>query len=124
MAPTTMLQRLTLICLISSTVPSALALSTALPLAQALGVLQARDSTCANSTATSCSATDSRLPGDICCAAGTSCISLDNGVAAICCPVGLDCSAIRPITCDISLQDPNKHPDAVIQSTNLTATLN
>lgn len=123
MAPKTMLQRLSLICLISSTVPSATALSSALSTAQALGVLEARASTCANSTATSCSTVDSRLPGDICCATGTSCISLDHGFSAICCPEGIDCSAILPITCNIALQDPNQHPDAVIQTTNLTATL-
>jgi hypothetical protein len=123
MSPKTMLQRLSLICLISSTVPSAMALSSALSTAQALGVLEARASTCATSTATSCSTVDPRLPGNICCATGTSCISLNNGNSAICCPEGIDCSAIKPITCSITLQDPSQHPDAVIQTTNLTATL-
>lgn len=123
MSPRTMLHRLSLICLISTTVPAAMALSSALSAAQALGVLEARALTCANSTATSCSTIDPRLPGNICCASGTSCISLNNGKSAICCPEGIDCSAIQPITCSISLQDPTQHPDAVIQTTNLTATL-
>jgi hypothetical protein len=118
-----MLQRLSLTCLISSTVPSAMALSSALTAAQALGVLQARDLTCANSTATACSMVDSRLPGNICCGSGTSCISIDNGTSAICCPNTIDCSAIQPITCEISLQDPSQHPDAAIQTTLLNKTL-
>lgn len=123
MSPKTMLQRLGLIYLISIVVPSTMALSSPLSAAQALGVLEARALTCANSTATSCSTVDSRLPGNICCTAGTSCISLDNGKSAICCPEGFDCSAIKPINCDILLEDPSQHPDAVIQTTNLTATL-
>ena len=124
MAPKTMLQKLGLICLVSSIAPSASALSSALSAAQALGVLEQRDSKCANSTATSCSTIDSRLPGDICCGVGTTCISLDNGSSAICCPPGMDCSAIQPIVCDLTQQNPSTHPDASIQTTKLNGTLN
>lgn len=118
-----MLQRLSLICAISSTISSAMARSSALLAAQALGVLEARDLTCANSTATACSTVDPRLPGNICCGTGTSCISIDNGSSAICCPDGFDCSAIQPILCEISLQDPSQHPDSAIQTTLLNSTL-
>src|SRR5438045_447640 len=110
MAPRSTLQKLGLICLVSAVLPSASALSVGISAAQALGVLQQRDSACPNSTFNSCTSIDSKLPGDFCCSSTNACISLDSSSSALCCPLGADCTTIEPITCSIDQQNAPLHP--------------
>ena len=63
------------------------------------------------------------LPGDFCCAAGTTCKAFNSGASAICCPAGQDCSNILPITCDMNQLDVSKFPTAPIHSTQLNGNL-
>ena len=123
MAPRSTLQKLGLICLATSVVPSASALSVAISAAQALGVLQQRDSTCSNSTFNSCTSVDSHLPSDFCCPPTDVCISLDSSSSALCCPPGADCTNIQPITCSIDQQNATLHPGASVMTTKLDGTL-
>src|SRR6266498_2032823 len=95
MAPRSTLQKLSIICLISSTVPSANALSSAITAAQALGILQRDTLSCANSAFNQCA--DSKLPSNFCCPSSTTCISLDDSSTALCCPNGGNCEKIKPI---------------------------
>lgn len=73
----------------------------------ALNTLLNRQSQCPTSAPVSCSAIDSNLPSDFCCASGSSCISLDSSSSALCCPAGKSCSSIGTINCEMSLQDAN-----------------
>ena len=123
MAPNSTFQKLGLICLASSIVPSSSALSVAVSAAQALGILQQRDSTCANSTFNSCTSIDSNLPSNFCCSPTDTCISLDSSSSALCCPPGANCTAIRPITCSIDQQNVTLHPGNVVMTTKLGSSL-
>ena len=119
MAPRTPLQKLSLVCLASSIVPSTSALSVAISAAQALGVLQQRDLTCSNHTFTSCSSTDSKLPTDFCCAPDSDCVSLDSSSSAICCPTGQNCAQIQGISCDVGIQNATQFPTSALFTTRL-----
>ena len=119
MAGRTTLQKLTIICLASSIVPSIAALDVALPAAQTLDVLHQRGSTCANATSNSCSPVDSKLPNTFCCSPDDTCISLNSSSTALCCPRGSDCTVIKPILCDVAQQNGTEHPDAAIKTTLL-----
>ena len=123
MAPRSTLQKLGLICLASTVVPSVSALSVAISAARALGVLQQRDSTCPNSTFSSCTSIDSHLPSDFCCPATDVCISLDSSSSALCCPSGADCTTIEPITCSIDQQNVTLHPAESVMTTKLDSSL-
>jgi hypothetical protein len=123
MAPYSTLQKLGLICLASSIVPSSSALSVAVSAAQALGVLQLRDSTCANSTFNSCTSIDSNLPSNFCCPPTDTCISLDSSSSALCCPPGANCTVIRPIICSINQQNVALHPGNSVMTTKLDSNL-
>jgi hypothetical protein len=123
MAPHSTLQKLGLICLASSIVSSSSALSVAVSAAQALGVLQQRDSTCANSTFNSCTSIDPNLPSNFCCPPTDACISLDSSSSALCCPAGANCTAIRPITCSIDQQNVTLHPGNSVMTTKLDSSL-
>lgn len=80
-----------------------------------------QDSTCGDSSYAKCN-TDG-LPDDFCCPADHSCIALAGKTTALCCPDGSDCNGIRPIPCDISLQDKSLHPENVVMTNALTGTL-
>lgn len=122
MAPRSTLSKLALVCLASSVVPSASALTVAISAAQALGILEGRQtSTCANSTFSRCA--DTKLPSTFCCAADSTCISLDSSTSALCCPKDADCSKIQPISCELRFQDISARPDAAIKTTRLEDTL-
>src|SRR5271167_640881 len=103
------LPKLGLIWLAAIIVPSTSALSVATSAAQALGVLQQRDSTCTNSTFNSCTSIDSNLPSNFCCPSTAACISLDSSSSALCCPAGANCTVIEPITCSINQQNVTLH---------------
>lgn len=55
-------------------------------------------------------------PSNFCCPANTVCQALAGGTTALCCPQGRKCDKIQPITCDLSVQDPEKHPEAQIKT--------
>ncbi|KAF2842665.1 hypothetical protein M501DRAFT_984867 [Patellaria atrata CBS 101060] len=125
----TTLQKLTFICAISSTVPSSLALTTALHTARTVGLLRPREPSqiCGgNSQLRTCGAS---LPDDFCCPAASSCLQLnttgintdlaDDIISIICCPAGAKCSFIAPITCDIQAQNATLHPANQIHTSNL-----
>lgn len=80
-----------------------------------------QDSTCGDSSYTQCN--QAGLPDDFCCPADHSCIALAGKTTALCCPDGSDCNGIRPIPCDISLQDKSLHPENVVMTNALTGTL-
>lgn len=69
---------------------------------------------CATKDLTACS---SSLPSGFCCPQGAQCQSLAGGTTALCCPAGSSCDRIRPIACDVNLQDPKgKENPSVITS--------
>jgi hypothetical protein len=109
--------KLVLVCLASSIVPSASALTIAVSAAQALGVLEGRQTApaCADPSFSRCGDTD--LPSNFCCSSGSTCISLDSSSTALCCPKGADCKKIQPISCDLSFQDLSSRPNAEIMTT-------
>lgn len=123
MAPRSTLQKIGLIFLASRIVPSVSALNFAISAAQALGVLEQRDSTCPDSSYSSCLTVDPKLPSDFCCPSDDVCISIASSSSALCCPAGKSCSAITPISCNVQSQNVTQNPDAPIMTTNLTGSL-
>lgn len=115
----TILLKLTAVCLISSTVPSATALLTAVNAAQAMGLLSRASSSCSLANFTPCS----QMPSDFCCPSGTQCQVFNNAASVVCCPSGLDCKTIAPITCDITQQNATLHPSNQLHSTDLSGKL-
>ena len=113
------LLKLTAICLISSTVPSATALLTAVNAAQAMGLLSRASSSCSVANFTPCS----QMPSDFCCPPGSQCQVFNNAASVVCCPTGLDCKSIAPITCDLTQQNATLHPSNQLHSTDLTGSL-
>lgn len=63
------------------------------------------------------------FPDYFCCPSSQKCIALAGDTTVLCCPDGSDCQRIRPVPCDISLQDGEKNPDAVIKTTALAGSL-
>ncbi|KAK3310592.1 uncharacterized protein B0T15DRAFT_43105 [Chaetomium strumarium] len=63
------------------------------------------------------------FPPYFCCGSGQSCIALAGNTTVLCCPNGARCQRLQPIPCDISLQDGEKYPDAVVKTTALRGTL-
>lgn len=61
----------------------------------------------------------SDLPSNFCCPASSTCISLDDDSSAICCPKGQSCAYIKPITCNVLLQDPSQFPNNPVMSKRL-----
>ncbi|KAG8165164.1 hypothetical protein KVR01_005439 [Diaporthe batatas] len=80
-----------------------------------------QDSTCGDSSYAKCNTAG--LPDDFCCPADHSCIALAGKTTALCCPSDSDCNGIRPIPCDISLQDKGLHPENVVMTNALTGTI-
>jgi len=66
---------------------------------------------------------NANFPNYFCCPPGQRCLSLAGNTTLLCCPDGSDCSKIQPVPCDISLQDGEKNPDAVVKTTALGGTL-
>ncbi|TDZ17732.1 hypothetical protein Cob_v009318 [Colletotrichum orbiculare MAFF 240422] len=88
--------------------------------AASLPVIFQRQETCAAQGFSPCG---NGLPASFCCQAGATCITLVGNSTVLCCPEGTNCDRISPITCNVSLQDPEAHPDAVIKTTALKSKL-
>ncbi|KAL2154382.1 hypothetical protein VTH82DRAFT_3058 [Thermothelomyces myriococcoides] len=66
---------------------------------------------------------NAEFPDYFCCKGKETCIPLAGDTTLLCCPEGSDCQRIRPVPCDIELQNGEKNPDAVIKTTALGGTL-
>ncbi|KAL2161516.1 hypothetical protein VTH06DRAFT_8078 [Thermothelomyces fergusii] len=66
---------------------------------------------------------NAKFPDYFCCKGRETCISLAGDTTLLCCPEGSDCQRIRPVPCDLELQDGEANPDAVIKTTALGGTL-
>lgn len=66
---------------------------------------------CPNKDHVACSAA---VPSGFCCPQNTQCLALAAGTTALCCPKGSTCNRIEPIACDVRLQNPKDHADAVV----------
>ena len=121
------LLKLSAICLISTVVPDASALSTALRAAHMMDLFERAELTgraqltCSVSGYSACN--KDNLPGNFCCPSATECVTFHNGQSAICCPSGRDCSTIQPISCDVSQQDATAHPASQLFTTDLSTNL-
>jgi len=60
---------------------------------------------------------------DFTCPSTTTCLWTAANTTLVCCPIGYNCNAIVPITCDLTQQDVSKHPDAAVKTTVLNGTL-
>ncbi len=77
-----------------------------------------RQSSC-HSGYTQCSG----VPSGFCCPPTSTCLVLANNTTLLCCPSNEDCSIIAPVNCEIQQQNVTSHSDAILLTTNLTATL-
>ena len=109
--------KLTAICLVSSCIPEAIALSAAVDPAQAMGLF-ARADTC--NGVTGYSPCNQGLPASFCCGPQTTCVPFNNGASAICCPQGHACNNILPVPCDLSRLNVSQYPSNPLHSTDLT----
>jgi hypothetical protein len=57
------------------------------------------------------------FPSDFCCPSSTTCLRLDSSVISVlCCPAGLDCKFISPISCDEQAQNATMFPGNQLHS--------
>ncbi|KAK3341449.1 hypothetical protein B0T25DRAFT_342496 [Lasiosphaeria hispida] len=63
------------------------------------------------------------FPSSFCCPTSQTCIALAGNTTLLCCPAGFNCAKIQPISCDISQQDAEKHPDSTVKTTALQGSL-
>ncbi|KIH95078.1 hypothetical protein SPBR_03465 [Sporothrix brasiliensis 5110] len=63
------------------------------------------------------------LPSSFCCPANSVCNVLAGNTTLLCCPTGQNCTVINPITCDLSQQDPETHPEAPIKTSALNGVM-
>lgn len=117
----TTLLKLTVVCLISSTVPAAVALTAAIDVAHSIGLLSRAPDSCGVSNYLRCNLPG--LPSTFCCPSGSVCIPFNNAASVVCCPAGQDCRTIAPITCDLTQQDAALHPSNQLHSTDLKGSL-
>lgn len=61
------------------------------------------------------------FPSNFCCPTNQACVSLAGATTLLCCPSGSDCARIKPISCDIQLQNATKNFEAVVKTTALTS---
>ncbi|KAL9581380.1 MAG: hypothetical protein Q9212_003933 [Teloschistes hypoglaucus] len=115
------LRKLTAICLISTLVPQATALTAAVDAAQAFGLLPRQTSTCATANYSPCN--KAGIPSNFCCPSDSTCTVFNNNKSVVCCPNGRDCSTISPLTCDLVAQNATLHPSNQLHSTDLTGSL-
>lgn len=109
-------KKLSFVCLLSSTIPSAAALAMAAATGHVGGLLQREAGSCPGLSFDRCD--DPNLPSNFCCPKGLTCISLDDSTSALCCPGG-ECALIQPIVCDVRLQNPDAHPGNPLMTTKL-----
>ena len=119
------LLKLTALCLIYTSVPSATAFSPASHAVHMLSLFERAEPTCGTNY-TTCG---QGLPANFCCPSsnlptgGTNCQPFNGGKSAICCPVGSSCSYISAISCDLSLQNASSIQTSQLYTTELTGTL-
>ncbi|KAK3688257.1 hypothetical protein B0T22DRAFT_148825 [Podospora appendiculata] len=70
-----------------------------------------------------CNGGPSTPPPGFTCPSGQSCIWLAGNTTLLCCPAGSNCSSIAPTSCNVSLFDAQTHPESLVKSTTLDATL-
>ena len=71
-----------------------------------------------------CSEVDRRFPPDFLCPAHTSCVALSSDYsAALCCPAGVDCKLVHPITCDVHQLNATAYPYSEVHSNIIPASL-
>lgn len=63
------------------------------------------------------------LPSNFCCEQSRTCIPLAANTTALCCPEGGSCELIRPITCNIQVQNATVSPEGPVFTTALNSTL-
>ena len=114
------LLKLAALCLISTILPSATALSTVEQAAQAIGLLP-RSGACSLAGFAPCN--QDGLPENFCCPTTTTCMPFNNKKSAICCPTGETCTTITAISCDITQQNATLHPASELFSTDMSGTL-
>jgi len=57
------------------------------------------------------------FPSDFCCPTSTKCLQMDlSAIAVLCCPAGLDCKFISPISCDEQAQNATAFPGNQLHS--------
>ncbi|KAH6987701.1 hypothetical protein BKA56DRAFT_612459 [Ilyonectria sp. MPI-CAGE-AT-0026] len=78
------------------------------------------DSSCALENYTQCG---SQVPDNLCCPDDTKCMIIASNTTIVCCPKGSDCDTIKPIVCNVALQDTVKHPGSPIQTLALNASM-
>lgn len=74
-----------------------------------------RQDTCGISGHTQCAG--SGVPKGFCCGATDQCMLLAGKTTVLCCPLGDTCTKIKPISCDVKLQNPASHPESVVKTT-------
>lgn len=122
--PQSTFEKLSLICLVSSTVPSALALATALNTARSVNLFERQSQTCGGDP--KLAQCGNGLPTDFCCTKDWSCLRLNNTAATtvLCCPPGgAGCSSIAPITCDIQQQNATAFPSNSLHISDMSKEL-
>ncbi|KAK0729140.1 hypothetical protein B0T21DRAFT_350067 [Apiosordaria backusii] len=80
-----------------------------------------QEDTCAAPNFSACG--NANVPSSFCCPAGDKCIVLAGNTTVVCCPSTSTCQKLRPIDCNIELQDAEKAPDSVIKTTALGGSL-
>ncbi|KAK4205290.1 hypothetical protein QBC40DRAFT_271440 [Triangularia verruculosa] len=66
---------------------------------------------------------NANVPSSFCCPSGSKCLVLAGNSTVVCCPNTSTCQKLRPISCDLELQDAEKAPDSVIKTTALGGSL-
>lgn len=109
--------KLTAVCFISSMVPSAMALRSAVEAAQVVGLLPRADQCGGLSSYSQCGAS---FPSNFCCPGTSNCLGFSNNASVICCPKGNpNCNTINPLSCDIQFYNATAHPESPMHTTNL-----
>jgi len=79
-----------------------------------------RASTCPDSSYVQCP--QAGVPPNFCCPPTSVCYLLAANTTLLCCPAGENCSVVKPITCDMTVQDSTLHPDNILKTTELNGT--
>ena len=118
MVRTTLLNLMAL-CLISSTVPSSTAVTTAFNTANDFNLFSR--ATCSTSGYSPCN--KANLPSNFCCPSSETCILFNDNKSVVCCPAGQDCKTFSPISCDITKQNATNSPESQLHSIDLTGSM-
>lgn len=63
------------------------------------------------------------VPSEFSCPGSDTCMVLASNTTILCCPDGASCDKIKPVVCNVKLQDVSKHPEAPILTTALDSEL-